>query len=103
MSFKTILLTLLALALIHTAPAAPPKKLTIAVIPKGTSVVTQEFSPGKHVPSSIDSMRQFTVDSARNTLDHMEKKHDERTVVFSCVSPLPRKAAQSPGIARGAL
>jgi chemotaxis protein MotB len=31
------------------------------------------------VPTSIDSVRQFTVDSARNTLDHMEKKHDERS------------------------
>ena len=46
-------------------------------IPKGTSVVTQEFSPGKPVPTSIDAVRQFTVDSSRNTLDYLERTNED--------------------------
>lgn len=49
-------------------------------IPKGTSVITQEFSPGKPVPTSIEAIRQFTVDSSRNTLDYLDRtnKNDEQ-------------------------
>ncbi|MEM6639186.1 MAG: flagellar motor protein MotB [Pseudomonadota bacterium] len=42
-------------------------------IPKGTSVITKEFSPGKPVPTNINEVRQFTVDSSRNTLAYLEK------------------------------
>ncbi|MFK7886282.1 MAG: flagellar motor protein MotB [Gammaproteobacteria bacterium] len=46
-------------------------------IPKGTSVVTREFSPGKPVPTNIDAIRQFTIDSTKSTLDHLEKNKDD--------------------------
>lgn len=46
-------------------------------IPKGTSVVTQEFSPGKPQPTTIDSIRQFTIDSSRSTLDVIDRNKEE--------------------------
>jgi chemotaxis protein MotB len=46
-------------------------------IPKGTSVVTQEFSPGKPQPTTIDSIRQFTIDSSKSTLDVMDRNREE--------------------------
>lgn len=55
MSLKTILLTLLTLVLIQAAPAAPKNKLTIAVIPKGTS---HEFWKSIHA-GAIKAQREF--------------------------------------------
>lgn len=55
MSLKTILLTLLTLAVAHAAPAAAPKKLTIAVIPKGTS---HEFWKSIHA-GAVKAQREF--------------------------------------------
>ena len=50
-------------------------------IPKGTSVIAQEFSPGKPEPSAINQVRQFTIDTDKNTLetdaDDEEKKKSE--------------------------
>ncbi|MFK8016227.1 MAG: MotB family protein [Gammaproteobacteria bacterium] len=43
-------------------------------IPKGTSVVTREFSPGKPTETAVDSIRQFTIDSTRSTLDHVQRE-----------------------------
>jgi chemotaxis protein MotB len=41
-------------------------------IPKGTSVIAREFSPGKPQPTMINDVRQFTIDSNKNTLDFDE-------------------------------
>ncbi len=41
-------------------------------IPKGTSVIAREFSPGKPDPTLINEVRQFTVDSNQNTLEFSE-------------------------------
>ena len=38
-------------------------------IPKGTSVIAQEFSPGIPEPTPLNEVRQYTVDSERNSLD----------------------------------
>lgn len=46
-------------------------------IPKGTSVITKEFSPGKPEPTTINSVRQFTIDTNRNTLNALNKELDE--------------------------
>ena len=43
-------------------------------IPKGTSIIAQEFSPGTPDPTSINSIRQFTVDSNENTLDALSRE-----------------------------
>lgn len=43
-------------------------------IPKGTSIIAQEFSPGKPEPTPANMVRQFTIDSNKNTLDALEEK-----------------------------
>ena len=37
-------------------------------IPKGTSIVAREFSPGEPKPTALNQVRQFTIDSNKNTL-----------------------------------
>ena len=46
-------------------------------IPKGTSVIAREFSPGKPQPTLINDVRQFTVDSNRNTLEFDESDQND--------------------------
>ena len=43
-------------------------------IPKGTSVIAQEFSPGTPNPTPLNVVRQHTVDSNRNTLDALSRQ-----------------------------
>lgn len=52
-------------------------EIEVKTIPKGTSVVAQEFSPGKPEPTAINEIRQFTIDSNRNTLDALERELQE--------------------------
>lgn len=41
-------------------------------IPKGTSIIAQEFSPGNPERTVLNEVRQFTIDSNRNTLDFVD-------------------------------
>ncbi len=52
-------------------------EIEVKTIPKGTSVVAQEFSPGKPEPTAINTVRQFTIDSNRNTLDALSRELKE--------------------------
>lgn len=52
-------------------------EIEVKTIPKGTSVVAQEFSPGKPEPTPINTVRQFTIDSNRNTLDALSRELKE--------------------------
>jgi len=52
-------------------------EIEVRTIPKGTSVVAQEFSPGKPEPTSVNQVRQFTIDSNRNTLDALDRELKE--------------------------
>ncbi len=45
-------------------------------IPKGTSIIAQEFSPGNPDPTAINQIRQYTVDSNRNSLDALSEESD---------------------------
>ena len=56
-------------------------EIEVRSIPKGTSVVAQEFSPGRPDPTALNQVRQFTIDSNQNTLDALErrKKDEEDT------------------------
>lgn len=44
-------------------------KLNVDSSPKGTSIIAQEFSPGKPVPTALKEMRQSTTDETKNNLD----------------------------------
>ena len=51
-------------------------------IPKGTSVIAREFSPGKPQPTLINEVKQQTIDTDRQTLDFTDGKgidEDETT------------------------
>ena len=44
-------------------------QINVKDIPKGTSVIAQEFSPGRPEPTPINEVRQSTTDISKNTLD----------------------------------
>ncbi|MGB0732208.1 MAG: flagellar motor protein MotB [Pontibacterium sp.] len=44
-------------------------QIKVEDVPKGTSVITQEFSPGRPEPTPLNEVRQFTVNNDMNTLD----------------------------------
>lgn len=52
-------------------------EVEVRTIPKGTSVVAQEFSPGRPEPTAMNEVRQFTIDSNRNTLDALDRELKE--------------------------
>ncbi|MDJ0749187.1 MAG: flagellar motor protein MotB [Woeseiaceae bacterium] len=52
-------------------------EVEVRTIPKGTSVIAQEFSPGKPEPTPVNVVRQFTIDSNRNTLDALDREVKE--------------------------
>ena len=52
-------------------------EIEVRTIPKGTSVVAQEFSPGRPDPTALPQVRQFTIDSNKNTLDALEREARE--------------------------
>ena len=52
-------------------------EIDVRTIPKGTSVVAQEFSPGKPEPTAVNQVRQFTIDSNKNTLDALSRELKE--------------------------
>jgi len=56
-------------------------EIQVRTIPKGTSVIAREFSPGRPEPTAMNEVRQFTIDSNQNTLDALErrKKDEEDT------------------------
>ena len=52
-------------------------EVEVRTIPKGTSVVAKEFSPGSPDPTALNQVRQFTIDSNRNTLDALDRELKE--------------------------
>lgn len=46
-------------------------------IPKGTSIIAQEFSPGKPQPTVIEAVMQQTIDVTKETLDFDEPDDDD--------------------------
>ncbi|MBV0932354.1 flagellar motor protein MotB [Marinobacterium weihaiense] len=44
-------------------------QIKVEDIPKGTSIIAQEFSPGRPEPTPLNEVRQITVNNDMNTLD----------------------------------
>ena len=44
-------------------------QIKVEDIPKGTSIIAQEFSPGRPEPTPLNEIRQMTVNNNMNTLD----------------------------------
>ena len=49
-------------------------EVEVKSIPKGTSVVAREFSPGRPDPTALNEIRQFTIDSNQSTLDLLDRQ-----------------------------
>ncbi|MEM7283535.1 MAG: MotB family protein [Pseudomonadota bacterium] len=47
-------------------------------IPKGTSIIAKEFSPGQPKPTPINTVRQYTIDSSKNSLKVADPTELER-------------------------
>ncbi|WP_305856778.1 flagellar motor protein MotB [Balneatrix alpica] len=63
-------------------------QIKVKDIPKGTSIVAQEFSPGRPDPTPLNEVRQFTTEQTLSTLDvrcepgqveQEQEKHSEST------------------------
>ncbi len=52
-------------------------EIEVKNIPKGTSVVAREFSPGRPDPTALPQVRQFTIDSNKSTLDILDREAKE--------------------------
>lgn len=52
-------------------------EVEVKTIPKGTSVIAQEFSPGRPDPTALNQVRQFTIDSNKNSLDALSEEMQE--------------------------
>ena len=44
-------------------------EVEVKTMPKGTSMIAREFSPGRPEPTALNTVRQFTVNSSMNSLD----------------------------------
>lgn len=54
-------------------------QIKVEDIPKGTSIIAQEFSPGRPEPTPLNEVRQMTVNNNLNTLDIRSKVGDADT------------------------
>ncbi len=45
------------------------------IMPKGTSIIAQEFSPGRPTPTPINEVRQQTTDETKENLDFSDSEH----------------------------
>jgi len=49
-------------------------QIKVKDVPKGTSIIAQEFSPGRPEPTPLNEIRQMTVNNDMNTLDIRSEK-----------------------------
>jgi len=49
-------------------------QIKVEDVPKGTSIIAQEFSPGRPEPTPLNEIRQMTVNNDMNTLDIRSEK-----------------------------
>jgi chemotaxis protein MotB len=51
-------------------------KVHVRDIPKGTSIIAQEFSPGKPQPTIIEAVMQETIDVTKETVEFDEAEEE---------------------------
>lgn len=54
------------------------RQIESRIMPKGTSIIAREFSPGKPQPTIINEMRQQTTDEIRDNLDWSQSELKEK-------------------------
>ncbi len=55
-------------------------QIKVEDVPKGTSIITQEFSPGRPEPTPLNEVRQMTINNDMNTLDIRSEKGESDTL-----------------------
>ncbi|WP_027858975.1 flagellar motor protein MotB [Marinobacterium jannaschii] len=75
-------------------------QIKVEDIPKGTSIIAQEFSPGRPEPTPLNEVRQMTVNNDMNTLDIRSKEGEsdspdkEKGQVQEMLKNMEQKAEQ---------
>ena len=88
MCFFVLLLSFAEMDLLKFKQIAGSMKMAFGVqrdikvkeMPKGTSIIAQEFSPGKPTPTLVEDVRQQTIDETKQTLEFTDattEKHDQ--------------------------
>lgn len=54
------------------------REIKVKETPKGTSIIAQEFSPGRPTPTAIVILRQQTTDEAKENMDFGDVKESEK-------------------------
>ncbi|PVZ71503.1 flagellar motor protein MotB [Pelagibaculum spongiae] len=54
-------------------------EIEVKQIPKGTSIIAQEFSPGRPDPTAINTVRQFTVNTNEQTLEFKQEDNTDES------------------------
>ncbi len=55
------------------------QQVKVEDVPKGTSIIAQEFSPGRPEPTPINEVRQMTINNDMNTLDVRTREGTSQT------------------------
>jgi chemotaxis protein MotB len=53
-------------------------EVEVRTMPKGTSLIAREFSPGKPEPTALNEIRQFTIDTNQNSLDALNQEERDQ-------------------------
>ncbi|WP_372738805.1 flagellar motor protein MotB [Neptunomonas sp.] len=78
-------------------------EIKVEDIPKGTSIIAQEFSPGRPEPTPINEVRQMTVNNDMNTLDirsevgeaeNLDKQQNEAELIEQMQQQLQEEAKE---------
>ena len=78
-------------------------EIKVEDIPKGTSIIAQEFSPGRPEPTPLNEIRQMTVNNDMNTLDirskegeaeNLDKKESEAELLEKMQQQLTEEAKE---------
>ncbi|BBB28367.1 flagellar motor protein MotB [Neptunomonas japonica] len=78
-------------------------EIKVEDIPKGTSIIAQEFSPGRPEPTPLNEIRQMTVNNDMNTLDirsevgeaeNLDKKESEAELLEKIQQQLKDEAQE---------
>lgn len=78
-------------------------EVEVRTIPKGTSIIAREFSPGKPEPTALNEIRQFTIDSSLNSLDALNPEERDRELEETAAHARRLRAALREEIEAGSI
>ncbi len=70
-------------------------EIEVRTMPRGTSIIAREFSPGRPEPTAVNTVRQFTINSNMNTLDVGDTKRLEELEELERQERIARELAEA--------